>query len=383
MTGQIYHVCHGILYSFLGAERPLESGLVIKPLFAGKVCTPANPPALRGGLGIHKGDEKLEKQPISETNLILIDWITFTTKAWSVDQLISQMGLEDQSWDVKDHGFHGYGSARVFNGVTVMFDGRLNEDGQDDMGVCVECSGQGCRALETYGGIDWVTFLAFLTDEYNEFNITRIDLAFDDHTQILNKFRLKIDTDEHYYRSKFRFWEIRYGSSGFTIYHGSAQSQARIRIYDKAAERGLFDGTHWIRVEIQLRDENAFGAAKTYVQKQDIGAIYGGFLATYLVYLQDCNDSNKSRWETADYWDELIQDAERIHVASKPGVEYNIFHLDAFLRDTAGGALKTWIQIFGLDALPDLLKQHHGRLNPRHQALLNQYHHMRKDIPDE
>lgn len=324
----------------------------------------------------------MENKPISEVNLILIDWITFTTKAWSVDQIISQMGLDDQSWDVKDHGFHGYKCAKVFNGVTVMYDGRLNADGVDDMGVCVECSGQGCRALETYGGIEWVTFLAFLTEEYNEFNITRLDLAYDDHTGVLDKLRLKVDTDEHTYRSKFRTWEIRYGSKGFTIYHGSKQSNGMIRIYDKAAERGLLDGTHWIRVEIQLRDDNAFGSARAYVEKQDIGGIYGGFLATYLVYLEESSDSNKSRWETADYWRDLIKDAERIHVAAKPGTEYNIFHLESFIRDTAGGGLKTWIQIFGLEKLPELLKGHRGRINPRHKALLDQYK-MRKDVPHE
>lgn len=322
----------------------------------------------------------MEKQSISTENIILIDWITFTTKIWSVEQIKGQLGLLGQTWDLRDHGFHGYKRAEVFNGVTIMYDGRLNQNGEDDMGVCVEVSGQGCRALESFGGIEWLVFLAFLMEETNEFNITRLDLAFDDHTGILDKLRLKIDTDEHNYRSKFRTWEIRYGSNGFSIYHGSKQSAALIRIYDKAAERGLLDGTHWIRVEIQLRDENAAGAIRAYLDKQDLGRVYGGMLATYLVYLEDSNDSNRSRWTITDYWDALIQGAERIHIAAAPGVEYNIFHLERFLRDTAGGGLDTWIKIFGLDSLPELLKGRKSKINPKHKLLLDQYRSMRKDV---
>lgn len=315
----------------------------------------------------------MENQPISSDNLILIDWITFTTKIWSIDQLKSVMGLQDQAWEAAQYGRYGYKRRDVFNGVSVLYDGRLNEAGDDDMGICFEISGQGCRSLETYGHIDWLHFLTFLMEETNEIKITRLDLAFDDHTGILDKLRLKLDTDDGNYRSKFRTWEIRYGNRGFSIYHGSKQSQVMIRIYDKAAERGLIDGTHWIRVELQLRDENAAGAINAYLQHKELGKVFGGILATYLVYCEESNDSNKSRWLPTDYWSALISGAERIHIAASPGVEYNIFHLEAFLRDTAGGALQTWIQIFGLDSLPSVLKDRKSKLNPKHKRLLDLY----------
>lgn len=313
----------------------------------------------------------MEKQPISSENLILVDWLTFTSHTYSVDMLKVFLGLSDQPWEPALYGRYGYKCREVFNGVSILYDGRLNADGVDDMGVCVEISGQGCRTLETYGNVVWSSFFSYLMDEYNEFNITRLDLAFDDHIGILDKLRLKLDTDDGNYRSKFRTWELRYGNRGFSIYHGSKQSQAMIRIYDKAAERGLLDGTHWIRVELQLRDENAAGAISAYLQHQELGKVFGGILATYLVYCEDSADSNKSRWPIADYWHALIQGAERIHIAAAPGVEYNIFHLEAFLRDTAGGALRTWIEIFGLDSLPDVLKNRKGKLNPKHQRLLD------------
>lgn len=283
------------------------------------------------------------------------------------------MGLSDVEWQLAEYGRYGYKRREAFNGVNILYEGRLNEAGEDDMGVCVEVSGQGCRALETYGKIEWISFLSFLMEDFNEFHITRIDLAYDDHTGVLNKLQLKLDTDDGNYRARFNSWEIRYGNRGFSIYHGSNQSQVRIRIYDKAAERGLLDGTHWIRVEIQLRDENAEGAARALIQRKQIGSVYSGILSNYLVYCEESNDKNKSRWPVAAYWQELLQDAESIHIAAKPGVDYNIFHLEAFLRDTAGGALITWIKIFGLDSLPDMLKKRKAKMNPKHQRLIEIY----------
>ncbi len=320
----------------------------------------------------------MEKQLISTENIVIIDWITFTSKIWSLEQIKGFLKLDNQQWDLADYGRYGYKRREVFNGVSILYDGRLNENGEDDMGICVEISGQGCRALESFGNIEWFPFISFLLDEFNEFKVTRLDVAYDDHTGILDKFRLKLDTDDGNYRSKFRSWEILYGSRGFSIYHGSKQSQVMIRIYDKAAERGLLDGTHWIRVEVQLRDDNATGALRAYLDNGNIGSVFSGILVTYLVYCEESDDSNKSRWTVADYWSHLIQDADRIHIASAPGVDYNIFHLESFLRDTAGGALQTWIEIFGLDSLPEILKQRKSKLNPKHQRLLDIYRSTKK-----
>ena len=321
----------------------------------------------------------MENQPISEVNLLLIDYITFTNKCWSVEQIKDFLGLGNEEWDLAEYGRYGYKRLERFNGVNLYSDGRLNEAGEDDMGVCVECSGQGCRTLESFGKIEWLPFLACLAEECNEFHITRLDLAYDDHTGILDKLQLKVDTDDGLYRSKFRTWEIRYGNRGFSIYHGSKQSDGMVRIYDKAAERGLLDGTHWIRVELQLRNDNAAGAVKAYLERQKLGEVFGGILATYLVYCEPSADSNKSRWVTAAYWRELIKDARRVHIAATPGVEYNIFRLEAFIRDTAGGALSTWIEIFGKDALPELLKKRKGKLNPKHKLILDQYKKFKED----
>lgn len=315
----------------------------------------------------------MEKQQISQENIILVDWLTFSTKIWSIDHIKSLLGLVDVPWEAAQYGRYGYKYRDVFNGVSILSGGRENEDGVDDMGICVEISGQGCRTLETYGNVDWFSLFDILDCEENEFHVTRLDLAFDDHVGILDKLRLKLDTDDGNYRSKFRSWEIQYGNLGFSIYHGSRKSQVMIRIYYKAAERGLLDGTHWIRVELQLRDENASGAIRAFMQHKKLGTVFSGILATYLVYCEECADSNKSRWPVADYWAQLIQGVDQIHIAATPGVDYNIFHLQSFLVNTAGGALYTWVEIFGVNALYPLIGSRKYKLNPKHKRLLDLY----------
>ena len=124
--------------------------------------------------------------------------------------------------------------------------------------------------------VSWLDLFRFLLDPFNEFNITHIDLAFDDHTGILDLGQILQDTDDHCYRSRSRWWKVEYGSTGTTIYHGSPKSNIRTRIYDKATERGLLDGTHWIRVELVLRDENASGAVRAIIDKNDIGCVFSG-----------------------------------------------------------------------------------------------------------
>ena len=149
----------------------------------------------------------MENQPISDSNLILVDWLTFTTKIYSQDSIVAMLGLDCVDWELCQYGRYGYQKRMVFQGVNVMWAGQVDADGNDLMGVCVEISGQGCRTLETFANMVWLELFKVLLDPVNEFSITRLDLAFDDHTGILDKLQLKIDTDEGLYRSRSRSWK--------------------------------------------------------------------------------------------------------------------------------------------------------------------------------
>lgn len=310
----------------------------------------------------------MEKEVISQTNLLLVDWLTFSTCIWSESDLIDMLQLNDVAWEDKDGFRYGYRHLKTYGGMTILSDGH-----QENMGICVEFSGQGCRSFESFSDLGWMQLFQMLMSEYNEFRVSRIDLAFDDHTGILDLEQMLYDTDEHRYRSRSRWWKVEYGSTGTTIYHGSPQSKIRVRIYDKALERGLTDGTHWVRVELMLRDYNAVGAINSILETGELGKTFSGILSNYLVYCEESDDSNRSRWPVADYWAKLLEGATAIHIAVRAGVEYNVFRLQSYLRDQCGGAIYTWMQLEGLDSLEELVKERRSRLNPKHKALLDQY----------
>ena len=310
----------------------------------------------------------MEDYGVLDHNIILIDWLTVTTKIWSENDLIQLLRLEDCTWEHLDAYRYGYAHRCSFSGITILSGGH-----NEDMGICLEMSGQGCRAFETYSSLSWIELLRILKEPLYEFNVTHIDLALDDHTGVLDMGELLDDTDAHRYRSRSRWWKVEYGSCGTTIYHGSPQSNIRVRIYDKAAERGMLDGTHWIRVELVLRDTNASGAIDAILEHEQLGPVFSGILSNYLVYCDPSSDSNRSRWSPTEYWQELLNGASAIHIASDPGLEYNVFRLESYLRDQCGGAIYTWSQIYGLDSLEQLIKTRTSPLNPKHRMILNQY----------
>ena len=145
----------------------------------------------------------------------------------------------------------------------------------------------------------------------------------------------------------------------------------------------MLDGTHWIRVEVVLRDVNASGAVDQILQHEDVGPVFSGILSNYLVYCDPSTDSNRSRWQPTEYWEKLLQGAAALHIVSDPGLEYNIFRLESYLRDQCGGAIYTWSQIYGLDGLEQLIKTRRSPLNPKHRMLLAQLQHNKPEVQNE
>lgn len=303
---------------------------------------------------------------IPTENMILFDWLTFTSHCDSPETIMTMLGLKDVSWQKMDKGRNGYRQRWFFENISILYDGAEN------MGVCVDMSGTGCRAFETYSKISWQELMEILYFSSGDYNVTRLDMAFDDHTGILDINELQDDTDSHLYVSRSRQWKVEYGSQGTTIYHGSPRSNMYIRIYDKAAERNL-ENVHWIRVEMQMRDEIAFGFISGLI-KNPVGDQFRGVLHNYLRYVVDPGtDENMSRWPMADYWAELINGIQRISCWSAPGTEYDEFHLANFVINQAGNAIDCYLQIFSIDDLVRELGNRAVKMSPKYERLLAKY----------
>lgn len=293
-------------------------------------------------------------------NIVIYDWLSFTSKAHSPEDLIAALGLAHVPW-TETKGARGYRDRKYFSCISVHYNGRA------DMGVWVEMSGQGCRTFESLSFVGWEGIFSFIRD--NGLKITRLDVAYDDHSGILNIRDIVEDTQNGMYVSKSDYWETVLSSKGSTVQIGSPQSKVLIRIYDKAAERGKPD-EHWIRCEMQLRDDRAVQFTKIPLP---IGQAYAGVLLNYLRYVEPGEDSNKWRWPMRDYWCDLVEDAERISIYQSPGMEYNEERCKRYVINQAGNAIDACIQMYGLYEFEKMIQERPVTHNPKYDMVVKQH----------
>ena len=167
-----------------------------------------------------------------QKNIVLYDWLSFTSKQHTPEELIQALGLEECPW-TETKGARGYMDRLYFGCISIHYNGR------EDMGVWCEMSGQGCRNFEDLTTLPgkWDELLHFIHE--NALHMTRLDVAYDDHTGILDIDKLAQDTQDQHFISRMRYWETVRSANGVSVMIGSPQSKTRIRIYDKAAERGV------------------------------------------------------------------------------------------------------------------------------------------------
>lgn len=80
-------------------------------------------------------------------NKLLIDYLSVTSKAHSVGDVMAWLGMSDVSWEEFEKGAHGYSRRKYFDGVNVFF----QPSEANEYKVWLEMSGAGCRTFETYG----------------------------------------------------------------------------------------------------------------------------------------------------------------------------------------------------------------------------------------
>ena len=115
-------------------------------------------------------------------NVIIYDWLSFSSKVHTVKQIKKIIGFADVAFQ-EIYGFYGYGKRITYEGVSILYDGHM-----PDMGVMVDMSGQGCRTFETLGTGDWESSFELIKrgQEKKRMNISRLDIAYDDHEGIID-----------------------------------------------------------------------------------------------------------------------------------------------------------------------------------------------------
>ena len=295
-------------------------------------------------------------------NKIIFDWLSFTSNVYTPQDIIKFLGFQKLPFK-ETSGAKGYKKRLYYDCVSIHFDGQTG-------GIWVELSGQGCRVFETFGTGDYDSLFGLIIANQDCMNITRLDLAFDDFEELLNIDKICYDVVNQNYVSKFNAWECIQTNKGNSVLLGSRTSECLIRIYDKAKERGFEDARHWIRIEFQLRRERALEFITKY-QNNDIGYLFNGILNNYVRFVEPSEtDTNKNRWETAEYWQKLLEHSKQISIYEKPGTEYNLYNLERYCLKQAGNAVDAYIQIRGVDGFLKDLEKRGTMENPKYTDLI-------------
>lgn len=332
-------------------------------------------------------------------NVFLIDWLTVTfhdLKVWDVQEIL---GMHEMPWQLSSKFINGYPLDLNFGHIHIRYGADRPEFYDDpkkarhDMGICLDMSGQGCREFESWSNKSWQDLIE---DIFRcggvlgaRMSITRLDLAYDDHSGLLNIWRMRRDVEDRNYISKAKksmvIWsdDQEFDIQGLTLEIGSKSSPVLIRIYDKAAERGYKD-RHWIRVELQLRQDRAHEAMKLLFQRESIGMVASGVLRNYLTFVVPSFDTNKARWPTAEYWQRVLEGMEKLRVWHAPGEEYNFSKTENWLIEQYGQVVQTMYAIHGsLDSLLARSCEVHQVLKPKYNAAIEQEMLRRKLRKDE
>lgn len=302
-------------------------------------------------------------------NKVIYDWLTFTTKKHDLSGVVDFLGLNGVQFE-NLRGRYCYNDRLSYDGINILYNGREN------MGICVEMSGQGCRAFETYGNGDYQAIFNFIHKSYSAdperrlANITRLDVAYDDFSGVLDLGYYMENAQKGNYVSRLKDIEVIYSNKGCSVCHGSrTQSNFFIRMYDKKAERGRDDLEHWVRCEIKMKDDIALGFIRL---GGDIRKNYFDVLNNYLRYIIPSDDSNKRRASASSEWLKFIESWETVSVFDKPGVQYNFSNLYGYVMNQLSGAIKTCVDYLGVDEfLRDINDRvSETKLNPKYKKIL-------------
>lgn len=350
--------------------------------------------------------ENLHNSLIPLTNIFLIDWLTVTFQDLSPDMVKSILGLSSENWVTQQKFHNGYPCDTFFGNIHIWYGAddpayyqdSYNDNGclvtaamkaRDNMGVCLNLSGQGCRAFEQYSDVGW--FNLFEVIQTHNGHVTRLDLAYDDHMGVIDIRRFAYDIKSRNYRSKSKWAEVLWSDDqlqdleGLSVYVGKRSSDVLIRVYDKAAERGFKD-QHWIRVELQLRRDRAGAALDQILAREGIGSVAAGVLRNYLTVCVPSNDTNKSRWPVAYYWERVVGQMETIRLWAAPGEPYNFHKTEVHLIEQYCQFLLTFRQIHGPASGTELLyaaaRQHGNKpLKKKYQNVINEHFARIKKTP--
>lgn len=323
-------------------------------------------------------------------NAIIFDWLSFTSLSDGVDDLKAILGLSHVQWIELERPFNGYTHSIYFNGITICWGVPQSWGGDYHKDTTyVNMSGSGCRAYETHSSnCDWNSLLALLVS-CEDYHISRLDVSYDDFDNVLDMdiiYHESLQRDHMITTFRRGFWElgILNAKKERTVYFGSKKSNLMFRIYDKKEERNRSDLSHWVRWEIQMRDDRACNFVRKYIENDyNIGEVFVGVIYNYIRFVEpEENDTNNRRWGLQEWYQKFIGNAEKIKLFEKKYEEYNLYKLKQTTTKKFGGATATYFQAVGVtQAVKDIFKDC-SKSNPKYIKLKQELDSKNHLIPE-
>ena len=265
------------------------------------------------------------------------DWLEFTVQDFLLHSLIVDvLRLSEEQFKPLTCGRFGYNAQWKWSegNLFILFNtDKHDEPIEDDkMGLHVIITGTGCRRYEQTGGLYDLMLLVIGCIPKHKF--TRIDLAIDDHGEDLLAYdRIHQAAIAGYFTSRWSRWDEVNSRSctsndflGRTMYFGSQKSDIFVRIYDKRLERLAndkqlkHDEGPWTRLEVVYKKQRAQMLAEHLVYQADVGIALKQTLNNYIRFITPPKkqDTNKSRWQTVDWWLDFIGQVGTLKLTVQP-----------------------------------------------------------------
>jgi len=273
-------------------------------------------------------------------------------------------------------GWHGWydRSALVAEGGIVA--SCHNRARAEIWGVLVDLPGRACAALGD-------RLLGFLSWCLERGKVTRCDFAIDDRAGRLTRERILTAEAQGLMVSRWRGLTIleqreRGAVKGWTVYLGSRNSEALIRVYDKAGEqarKGTMVPGPWVRLELEAHQEFADALCRAYFE-QGSGAVVGQIARRVRFVMGATRDSNKWRWPVAPWWAEVlgsVTPGPSLMVGEVP--ECTVERMARFIEHQAGPSMAAVVAAHGgdLGQLAEIVERSRWRMRPQHKAALEAY----------
>lgn len=322
---------------------------------------------------------------------VTFDWLEFTVLDVQLPQLFEIVQLEFEDFKPLKTGRFGYKHQMKWTdgNIFIMFNALKDEEVSAQTrinpksGIHVMITGQGCKQYSVKHSL---LGLVHILSSQKRVNFSRIDLAIDDYkSEILNFSEIHDAAMAGNFTSRWSKWDeinSRQTSTndflGRTMYFGSQASDLFCRIYDKTLERKANADekieTEWTRLEMVYRKDRAEKLISYIIKGLPIGDALRGTLKQYLRFLTPSADSNKARWPTAPWWDELLSNVEKLTLTIEKEaktIEDMTSWVDRQIAPTMAAILKA--HEGDLAWFRSILVKGSERLSQKHKDAISQY----------